>query len=481
MGENSLPKIKDLVQVTVGCFVRYLQERNVPVADAHEGLYVACEALLAEGTDDFVAMIAGWFEAATGSAVKFDASIRSRLAGEFRATALMYEKKWVVYPYPGLATRSSELEAVQLASAPLVVVCSDIHLGTKSSRRDAFFAWLDRCRNTTVVLLGDVLDLWIYSKSFNDAALAQHVVAQWEDLWLKLEVARERNCRIHYVPGNHDAFVYFVESEHQDRWSYNILSRTPLLRQIADLTQHRRFVALADIHYPCLRLKAGEADILFTHGHYAAWGWRLMAGRADALTPLPTAVASASVILTHKHAALLRKGNNQMDWLKRTHLIEDTAISITNALLTAYEGAWGMMSQSADEFTALIDNASALYFGAQTRVSAAERLRIREALLHLQLGEEKRESGLQAVKTAHLRYFTDRLSGTNGRLSTESGQPLMSSTALSKFAKFDDLVFGHFHDPRDGLRVYDTGGFVDAVETFLSVEADGEIHRRALP
>ncbi|MEZ2299380.1 metallophosphoesterase [Variovorax sp. RCC_210] len=481
MDENSVPEIKELAQVTVGRFVRYLQERNVPLANAHEGLHLACEALLAEDTDEFVAMIVGWFEAASGNTVKFDASVRSRLAGEFRAAAWMYEKKWVVYPYPGLSTGSSELEAGHLVKGQQIVVCSDIHLGTKSSRRDAFFAWLDQCRNTTIVLLGDILDLWIYSKSFNDAALARHIVAQWEDLWHKLEAARERSCQIHYVPGNHDAFVYFVESEDQDRWSRNIMSRTPLLRQIAEATQHRRFVSLGDIHYPCLRLRAGESDILFTHGHYADWGWRLMAGRADALTPLPTAVASASVILAHKNAALLRKGNNQMDWLKRTHLIEDTAISITNALLTAYEGAWDMMGRSADEFTALLDNASALYFGAQTRVSAAERLHIRQALLQLRLGEEKRESNLQAVKSAHLRYFTDRLSGSNGRLTMESGRPLMSSTALATFAKFDDLVFGHFHDPRDGDRVHDTGGFVDTVETFLSIEADGEVHRRALP
>lgn len=480
MGDDSVNRLEYLAKVTVSRFIQFLLEKKIPVDKAHEGLEVAAGTILAEDNTELFNLLVSWFEDASGGAIRYNESARMTLAGHFRATAWMYKIKAVIYPYPCIEhlTKNHKNDSV---NAPRCVICSDIHLGTKASRRQAFYEWLSKCHDTTIVLLGDILDLWIYSNSFDDMALARHVVAEWKDLWEKMSLAVERNCRIHYVPGNHDAFVYFVESESQEEWSKNIISRTPLLSKIVQLTESNRFLELADVHYPYLKLNVGGSDILFTHGHYSSWGWRLMAGLEDAPTPFPTAVTSASVVLAHKNAALLRKANNMGDWgLNRTHLIEDTAISITNALLIAYEGAQEMMSQSPSDFIQLIDNASALYFGTRTRVSHADKLRIREALLYIQRDRHIKESGLEAIKTSHLRYLNNRLSGTNISLSSQSGRTEIYRNPLSTYAKFDDFVFGHFHDPRDGSHIHDIGGFVDSVETFLSIEDNGEIHRRPL-
>lgn len=479
MDEELTPAVQDLAQIAVSRYVQFLQELGVPAEKAHEGLQVACESILAEDGGLVFKKVVAWFEEASEGAVKYMPSVRTALAGEFRATAILYAKKRATYPYPNREASLGRRVNQPADPTQQVVICSDVHLGTKASHRKAFFEWLGHCREMTIVLLGDILDLWIYSSTLDDTALAHHVAAEWKDLWHGLHAAvHERHCLVRYVPGNHDAFVYFIESQTQDEWARSIVGRTPLLQAISDLTAKHRLLTLAEIHYPCLRLQVGVTDLVLTHGHYATWGWRLMAGLDDAITPLPSAVAAACVVLAHKNAAELRQLVNQRDWwLNRTHLLEDTALSITNALLRAYDGAWDMMGRSPSDFVALIDSASALYFGARSDVSEVERLRIREALLHLHQGNEHKASDLATVKDTHVQYFNDRRTGTNVRLSTDPSLPTLTTQALSAFATFDEFIFGHFHKPRDGDRMHDVGGFVDTAQTSLHIGATGEVRR----
>jgi hypothetical protein len=53
------------------------------------------------------------------------------------------------------------------------------------------------------------------------------------------------------------------------------------------------------------------------------------------------------------------------------------------------------------------------------------------------------------------------------------------SKAFSKFQKFDTMAFGHFHDPRHTLKrdIYDSGGYVDHIETSLDIRDNGTIDR----
>src|SRR5229473_4151148 len=90
-------------------------------------------------------------------------------------------------------------------------VCSDIHLLYGAADEKSFKQLLDRCENDHLVLLGDVLDFWIDE---SDPKRLKFVETYWKKLyeWLEPLKARDRNVHIHYVPGNHDSFVFTLEA-----------------------------------------------------------------------------------------------------------------------------------------------------------------------------------------------------------------------------------------------------------------------------
>jgi UDP-2,3-diacylglucosamine pyrophosphatase LpxH len=395
---------------------------------------------------------------------------------------LIAELREAVYLFPSdvfrrTSLRNKEETSDERSKYSTTIVCSDVHLGTTQARREAFFQWLSTYSDTTIVLLGDILDLWVYSKKLDDNALIELVTAEWKDLWGHLSEAKNRGCHIHFVPGNHDAFVYFIETADHDNWSHAILEKTPLLRAIRDRTRDQSLLAIAELHYPYLRLQIRYSTILLTHGHYATWGWRLLMGLEEACPKLHPAVASASVVLAHKNARLLRRINNERDWLRRTHQIEDAAISITNAMLSAYEGSLLLLNNNEQDFVTLIDRATAIYFGAKTDASAVEKLKIREALLHMTLNHSRNRMELLSVRDQHLSFLEKSKGGSNVDLVFQDGSALITHTPFQEFIKFDSFIFGHYHSPRDEEEIHDTGGFVDSIETFLSIDANGRISR----
>lgn len=355
----------------------------------------------------------------------------------------------------------------------LAVVISDVHLGVANqSHGPAFYELLAKCKDTKIYLLGDILDLWIYAESLDDAGLAQHLSSHWKELHSNLSKAAERGCEIHYVPGNHDAFVYFVEAAEVDEWSRAILARTPLLLQIQEQVRNHSLLRAADMHYPCWSLDAGAKRILLTHGHYHGQYWRLMVGLEESGS-VPDAVLGASIVLAHKHARLLRRANNNLDWLLRTQRIEDVGISITNALLVAYEGALQMAKDKPDDLVGLVDTAIALYFGTNQAITQDEELRIRESLLFMHKNRERDQSKLESVREGTRRFLKSGGHGSSVTLSLRDNVCEMTAVPLQTFAEFDALVFGHTHAPGHIEDVYNSGGFVGHVETYVAIYDDG--------
>lgn len=358
-----------------------------------------------------------------------------------------------------------------------VVVCSDVHLGTNKSNRQAFYQWLDSQSTVEVVLLGDILDVWLYGKGLDDAELVRIVSAEWKDLYTHLVAARSRGCSIHFIPGNHDAFIYYVEASNNEPWVADVLRLTPVLKSLKRAIKGAELLSVAQLHYPCYRMQLAGKTLLFTHGHYSSWFWRLLAGLDDGNLDLDTALVTASVSLAHKHARLLRRMNNEWDWLQKTHLIEDTAIAITNAVLSAYHGANEMLNGKQGELIEIVDKAMALYFGGKADVSAVEELNLRTALLHMVQNRREHSLQLSAIREDHTRFLNRAKRTSNIDLATSEFGIDVKRTALSDYAEFDILIFGHYHDPRDADGIHDSGSFVGFQQTFLRVDCDGKVYR----
>ena len=77
-----------------------------------------------------------------------------------------------------------------------LLVLSDIHLGYRGSRADELAAYLKTIEPKRVVLNGDIIDIWQFSKRF------------WPESHLKvlrrLLKFAQRGVPVHYVTGNHD-------------------------------------------------------------------------------------------------------------------------------------------------------------------------------------------------------------------------------------------------------------------------------------
>ena len=77
-----------------------------------------------------------------------------------------------------------------------LLVLSDIHLGYRGCRADELLAYLKTVEPKRVVLNGDIIDIWQFSKSF------------WPESHLKvlrrLLKFAQRGTPVHYVTGNHD-------------------------------------------------------------------------------------------------------------------------------------------------------------------------------------------------------------------------------------------------------------------------------------
>jgi len=74
---------------------------------------------------------------------------------------------------------------------------SDVHLGYKDCKADYLLDFLDRLECNTLYLVGDIIDMWSLSKNF-------HWPEQHNKIVKKLIDMAKHDCRVIYIPGNHD-------------------------------------------------------------------------------------------------------------------------------------------------------------------------------------------------------------------------------------------------------------------------------------
>ena len=75
---------------------------------------------------------------------------------------------------------------------------SDVHLGHKESKAELLLSFLKSVQPKNLFLLGDIVDLW----EFKSGMRWPHSHTQLLKQILKMA---KRGCKVHYIPGNHDA------------------------------------------------------------------------------------------------------------------------------------------------------------------------------------------------------------------------------------------------------------------------------------
>jgi len=80
-----------------------------------------------------------------------------------------------------------------------VVVISDVHLGTYGCRAKELLHYLKSIKPKTVILNGDIIDIWQFSKSYwpkSHMKVVKHIMT-----WLS------KGVKVYYVTGNHDEML----------------------------------------------------------------------------------------------------------------------------------------------------------------------------------------------------------------------------------------------------------------------------------
>ncbi|MBI4001232.1 MAG: metallophosphoesterase [Nitrospira defluvii] len=335
----------------------------------------------------------------------------------------------------------------------------------------------------TLVLLGDILDYWISAKEIQQST----VLNNWRDLYDCLSRLRKSQVAVEYIPGNHDAFVFYTECGDVDDffWSTWLFENCGTFRSLRDETRERRLSRVCDIHYPFFRKVIGRRNVLFTHGHWIDLAWRILAGDAGRLVEgrrlakFWVVAKALNTCLVYKYASDIRRVFNQYlddeDIFELTRRAEDVSYCILAEMLISCgssvpgELAFTQASQEMDKaFQEFVR-------GHETRDRRACRERGRQLL------EEWMRDDPPATQVDRVRDALQRQSDAYSYSLYRDGQgrgTKVKYTPLSELADFDALVFGHFHKPRAGASVCDDGCMLTnpsnkKVQTFLVIEPDG--------
>ena len=374
-------------------------------------------------------------------------------------------------------------------------VCSDVHLGLPFSREDFFYKdFLPRLQpGDELILLGDILDYWI---SARDVQLST-AVDSCKDLHNRLVILKRNGIKIKYIPGNHDSFVFYVESRTVPDfyWSEWLFQHCEIFNELHSATREYRLSEVCDIHYPFYRVQIGQKSILFTHGHWVELTWRILAGDVQRFIPvrrLPkfwVVAAALNTCLVHKYADSIRRLYNRYidhdDAFELTRLAEDISYCVLAEALNdrAVRNTWagrrptdvpdnnaiGEMYERQDiAFQQELDG-----YETRTRRACKER---GKKLLQQWLREDPPTEQVTKVKRA----LNSQRYAYNYAITSENGKTKVAYEELSHLANFDVLIFGHFHKPRFVANACDDGCMLQnprtrTVETFLIIEDDGQL------
>lgn len=117
----------------------------------------------------------------------------------------------------------------------MIIVVSDVHLGTQNSNKKEFMSFLETCNSNEVehlVLLGDILDFWRRNNA--------QVVVENSDVLEKIGHLKAK--KVHYVVGNHDYYVLRLSRRYANDYFHFPVSKS-------------------------LRLTDGDSKFYLTHGY----------------------------------------------------------------------------------------------------------------------------------------------------------------------------------------------------------------------
>lgn len=358
-------------------------------------------------------------------------------------------------------------------------IASDVHLGRSDSESEAFFHWLRAIpRRREVVLNGDILDWYIFDDGAKQRPIAERVAGQWKRLWRAIEELRGKECEVHLVPGNHDAFTFYVEAAPEVPWCARLLQKVPELLALRDRTQEHRLSAVCDIHYPFLSLRDRE-HLLFSHGHYEERYWRVLGGGDDNRLD-PVWLISLGVEMAHKHSRFLRRMYLSKPGYESVRQLHDVAVRITSAVVAAWTAAGRRLDSDADEedLEARVERAMAWYYSANVAGGSDDDADlIRDSLFALaEIGDDREDERLTRRADALRRLLARNPHGVS-RTITGGATINMHTRRFRDLAGFRTLVLGHDHKPADGGDTWDIGGFVSPHRTALRGTRLGDIWR----
>lgn len=186
---------------------------------------------------------------------------------------------------------------------PTAVVISDVHLGTIGSKAEQLHTYLKTIRPETLVLNGDIIDAWRFSRNYFPASHMK-VVRQVIKMM-------ENGTRVIYVAGNHDE----------------------VLRRFTDI----KFETLSVVNKVVLTLDNNKTwifhgDIFDVVMHHSKWLAKLGAAGYGLLTVINKSVNLLLSLFGHKRISLAKKikdkikGGNGEEVSKFEKTVADLAI-----------------------------------------------------------------------------------------------------------------------------------------------------------
>lgn len=365
-------------------------------------------------------------------------------------------------------------------------VVSDVHLGIQPSAYDRFDDVLALCRRgDRLILLGDVLDFWI--AGLDEKEEKETVRREWRRLFGLLAELHNDGVEIHYVPGNHDPFVFTLHTVDRMKWGEALSKRSAVVRGLAaDLAKECRLTKVLTIHYPYLVLEIGGERWLFTHGHMHEWLWHLFTPSTAGLAESPSAWAGVTALATafaHRYASQLRAGFLTKEALGGAEQwVSDAGVLITHRVIESLETARdALRARNWEGFANELELAFIDYTSANPddpRVgpirAGIEQLLASYRSRDLQEVSERERAWMKA----HPNNFTFTCHVDDPR----SDEIALEATELRHLGDYKHFVCGHFHQPRllTGPPVLaDSGMVLAGGYTALQINDDGWIGRPA--
>jgi len=327
-------------------------------------------------------------------------------------------------------------------------------------------------------LLGDILDFWIHLE--RDADLEEVVLAHWRWLHGQLRGLRERGVTVHYVPGNHDMFVFLFEAYGHLDWCASLMARCPQLSRMHQALADHRLAGVCEIRYPFLKLTTEGPSVLCTHGHVHELTWHFLTGNPYEDGVFLTFLETTATALAYRFARQLRGVFNlqqgPFDWVRHA---TDIALVITNRHLVHYASRNQRLS-SLEQRGQFIDSLAKEFERLLSSTDRGEIDAIEAARAFDQL-EKWHQEPAAAVRAATQRYLDDHRHELNFHIwSPARSQVAMSTARMEDCRNFDQFVFGHYHQPRDQSPDHDDGCLLRPGPTScLMVDSRGRILRPA--